>query len=85
MDWVDNVVRPNWRKSFSNHMVEEIVQITNQRVETMLEEFCLVAFLVCCFVVVHRLDGLSDVPIREEVARRGKGRNLNLGLTGDVI
>ena len=85
MDWVDNVVRPNWRESFSNHMVEDFGQITNQRAETVLEELCLVAFLVCCFAVVHRPDGLLDVPVGEKVARRGRRSNLNLGLTGNVI
>lgn len=85
MDQVDNVVRPNWRKSFSNHMVEEIGQITNQRAETMLEKLCLVAFLVCCFATIHRPDGIPNVPVEEEVARRGRGSKLNLGLNGNVV
>ena len=58
-------------------MVEEIGQITNQRAETVLEEPCLVAFFVCCFAV--------DVPVREEVAKRGRGSNLNMGQTGNVV
>ena len=66
-------------------MVEEISQITNQRAETVLEELCLVAFLVCCFAAVHRPDGLPDVPVGEEVARRWRASNLSLGLTGNVV
>ena len=68
-----------------NHMVEEINQVTNQRAETVLEELCLVTFLVYCFDVVHRMDGLSDIPVREEVAGGRRGSNLNLGLSGNVV
>ena len=65
MDRVDNVMGPSWRETFLNHMVEEIGQITNQRAETVLEELCLVAFLICCFAAVHRPDGLPDVLVGE--------------------
>ena len=43
-----------------DYMVEEISQVTNQITEAMLEELCLETFLICCFVVVHHLDGFFD-------------------------
>ena len=51
----------------------------------MFEELWLVAFFICCFVVVHRPDGLLDISVREEVAGGRRGSNLNFGLAGNVI
>ena len=66
-------------------MVEEIRKIANQSAETVLEELCLVAFLIYCFVVVHRPYGLLDVFVREEVAGERRGSNMNFGLVKNVI
>ena len=40
-------------KTFTDYMVEEINQVTNQSTETVFKELCLVAFLISYFVVVH--------------------------------
>jgi hypothetical protein len=44
-------------------MVEEINQVRNQSMKTMLKELFLETLLICYFVATHHPNGLSDVTI----------------------
>jgi hypothetical protein len=46
---VNDVMQPSRRKTYTNHMVEEINQVRNQRMKTMLKELFLKTFLICYF------------------------------------
>ena len=51
----------------------------------MFEKLCLEALFICCCATVHRTDGFLDIPVREKVAGRGRGGDLDLGLARNII
>lgn len=61
MDLMDDVVLPCQWKAFTDYMIEEINQVANQGMKTVLKELCLVAFVIGFFAVVHHPNGLSNI------------------------
>jgi len=51
----------------------------------VLEELCLEAFFICCSTAIHRLDGFPDIFVRKKVAGGGRGGDLDLGLSRNII